>query len=94
MTGVWDSAAANMATYLLLKERAAAYRADPDVQAAMEESGVTTLRQPTLNPGETLADLQADRTAYEDYNPDTAGQRGYRFVRLNQLAIDHLLGAR
>jgi xylose isomerase len=94
MTGVWDSAAANMATYLLLKERAAAYRADPEVQEAMEESGVTALRQPTLNPGETLSDLQADRSAYEDYDPDIAGQRGYRFIRLNQLGIEHLLGAR
>ena len=34
--GVWDSAAANMRTYLLLKERAAAFRADPEVQAALD----------------------------------------------------------
>ncbi len=33
MSGVWASAAANMRTYLLLKERAAAFRADPEVQA-------------------------------------------------------------
>ncbi|HEY2057310.1 MAG TPA: xylose isomerase, partial [Amycolatopsis sp.] len=33
--GVWASAAANMRTYLLLKERAAAFRADPDVQEAL-----------------------------------------------------------
>ena len=32
MAGVWASAAANMRTYLLLKERAAAFRADPEVQ--------------------------------------------------------------
>src|SRR4029453_8074285 len=32
MTGVWASAEANMRTYLLLKERPGAYRADPDVQ--------------------------------------------------------------
>ena len=35
-TGVWDSAAANMSTYLLLKERAAAFRADPEVQEALD----------------------------------------------------------
>ena len=40
MDGVWASAAANMSTYLLLKERAAAYRADPEVQAAFEASMV------------------------------------------------------
>ena len=33
--GVWDSASANMQTYLLLKERAAAFRADPEVQEAL-----------------------------------------------------------
>ena len=36
--GVWASAAANMRTYLLLKERAAAFRADPEVQAALAAS--------------------------------------------------------
>ncbi|HET6877775.1 MAG TPA: xylose isomerase, partial [Jatrophihabitans sp.] len=40
MTGVWASAQANMATYLLLRERAAAYRADPAVREAMHTAGV------------------------------------------------------
>src|SRR6185312_5887723 len=92
--GVWDSAAANMRMYLLLKERTEAYRADPEVQQALEDSGVTSLATPTLNPGETVADLRADASSYEDFDPDVAGARGYGFVRLNQLAIDHLLRAR
>jgi xylose isomerase len=91
MTGVWDSAAACMRTYLLLKERAEAYRADPEVQEALAASGVPALAEPTLSPGETLADLRAGD---EDFDPDDAGARGYGFVRLNQLAIEHLLGAR
>src|SRR3954467_6726569 len=62
MAGVWASAEANMATYLLLKERAAAYRADPAVQEAMEEAGVATLSTPTLDPGEKLDDLLEDRS--------------------------------
>jgi xylose isomerase len=94
ITGVWDSAAACMRMYLLLKERAAAYRADPEVQEALATSGVASLAQPTLNVGETLADLRNDASAYEEFDADAAGQRGYGFVRLNQLAIDHLLGAR
>jgi xylose isomerase len=94
MAGVWASAAANMSTYLMLKERAAAYRADPEVQAAMEAAGVATLRVPTLGDGETLDDLLADRTAFEDYDVQAAAERGFGFVRLNQLAIEHLLGAR
>jgi xylose isomerase len=92
--GVWASAEANMRTYLLLRERAAAYRADPEVQAAMAASGVASLNEPTLAPGETLAGLRADRGAFEEYDPEVAGARGYGFVRLNQLAVEHLLGAR
>jgi len=94
ISGVWDSAAANMATYLLLRERAQAFRADPEVQEAMAFSGLAELAAPTLDDGETYEDLLADRSAWEDYNPHAVGERGYGFVRLNQLAIEHLLGAR
>jgi len=92
--GVWASAAANMRMYLLLKERADSYRADPEVQEAMVQAGVTTLGTPTLAPDETLQDLLADRSAFEDFEPDKVGERGYGFVNLHQLAIEHLLGAR
>ena len=80
MTGVWASAAANMATYLLLRERAAAYRADPEVQQALETAGVASLAQPTLDAGETLADLRADPASFTEFDPDAAGERGYGFV--------------
>jgi xylose isomerase len=92
--GVWASAAANMRTYLLLRERAAAYRADPEVQEALDASGVTSLGEPTLAAGEDLAGLLADRGAFEDFDADAVGERGYGFVQLNQLAVEHLLGAR
>src|ERR1017187_5326095 len=92
--GVWTSAAANMRMYLLLKERAAAFRADPEVIEALAASRVGELRTPTLGPGETHGDLLADRSAFEDFDADAAGVPGYGFVGLNQLAIDHLLRAR
>jgi xylose isomerase len=92
--GVWESAKANIRMYLLLKERAKAFRADPEVQEALAASKVAELSTPTLNPGETYADLLADRSAFEDYDADAAGAQGYGFVKLNQLAIEHLLGAR
>ena len=92
--GVWASAAANMSTYILLKERAQAFRADPEVQAALEASKVFELAQPTLGEGETLADLLADRSAYEDLDVDAVAARGFHFVHLNQLALEHALGAR
>lgn len=94
-TGVWESAAANMRMYLLLKERAAAFRADPEVAEALQAARVAELRQPTLNAGETYGDLLADRSAYEDFDPDSYfGAKGFGFVRLNQLALEHLMGAR
>jgi xylose isomerase len=94
MTGVWASAAANMRTYLLLKERAAAFRADPEVQAALAASRVPELATPTLAPGESYDDLLADRSAYEDFDVDGAAARGLGAVHLTQLAVEHLLGAR
>ncbi|GAB3119337.1 xylose isomerase [Glaciibacter psychrotolerans] len=93
--GVWTSAAANMRTYLLLKERAAAFRADPEVQAALAASRVPELAVPTLAAGESYDDLIADRSAYEDF--DTAeylGGKGFGFVHLQQLALEHVMGAR
>jgi len=92
--GVWESAAANMSTYLILKERAQAFRADPEVQEALELSGVYELAEPTIGVGETLADLLADRSAFEELDLDAVAARGYHFVRLNQLALEHALGAR
>jgi xylose isomerase len=92
--GVWASAEANMRTYLLLKERAASFRADPDVQAALAVAGVPELSIPTMAPGESVADLLADPSAFEEFDADAVGARGYGFVALNQLALEHLLGAR
>ncbi|ONI80539.1 xylose isomerase [Saccharothrix sp. ALI-22-I] len=90
MDGVWESAAANMRTYQLLRERSAAFRADPEVQEALKTSGVYELAEPTLNEGESIADFLKG----EDFDPSAAGERGYGFVRLSQLALEHLLGAR
>ena len=92
--GVWTSAAANMRTYLLLKERAAAFRADPEVQAALEAVGVPELSVPTLAEGETFADLLADPTAFESFDAEANGQRSHGVSHLDQLAVEHLLGAR
>ncbi len=89
--GVWDSAKANMATYLLLKERALAFRADPEVQEALETAGVAELGKPTLNDGESYDDLLKSD---DGFDPDQAAERGFGFVRLNQLALEHLTGAR
>ena len=92
--GVWESAAANMSMYLLLKERAQSFRADPEVQEALAASGVGELAEPTLAAGESTADLLADTASFEEFDADAAAQRSFGFIRLNQLALEHLLGAR
>ncbi|MET7303572.1 xylose isomerase [Embleya sp. NPDC005575] len=87
--GVWASAAANMRTYLLLRERARAFRADPEVREAIAAVGLDQLAVPTLAPGETYADLGKD-----DFDPAAAAERGLGYERLDQLAVEHILGAR
>ncbi len=93
--GVWESARANIRMYLLLKERAKAFRADPEVQEAIKATRQDQLAQTTLGKGETADALKSDSSAWEDFDPDTyyAG-KGFGFVRLQQLASEHLMGAR
>ena len=94
-TGVWESAAANMSNYLMLKERAQAFRADPEVQSALRAAKVFEIEESTLRPGETIADLKSDRGAWEEFDTQTYfDANGFGFVRLQQLATEHLLGAR
>jgi xylose isomerase len=94
LAGVWAAAASNMSTYLLLKERARAFRDDPEVHKALAASQVGELSVPTLAEGEDAAVLRADLDAYERFDVAAAGIRGYGFAHLDQLAIEHLLGAR
>lgn len=94
-SGVWASAAANMRMYLLLKERAIAFRADPEVQKALAAARVSELSEPTLGAGETVELLLNDRGSYETLNADAYfNAKGFGFVQLQQLATEHLMGAR
>ncbi|MEY3636714.1 MAG: hypothetical protein RL147_1143 [Actinomycetota bacterium] len=85
--GVWESASANMRTYLALKERAAAFRSDSRVIAAMKESNIPGLTEPTLATGETWKDLAKDV-----FDVEAAGKRGYGYEAVDQLALEHLMG--
>ncbi|MCK8679325.1 xylose isomerase [Streptomyces lichenis] len=90
--GVWESARNCMRNYLILKERAAAFRADPEVREALRTSRLDELARPTAEDG--LAALLADRSSYEDFDATAAAGRSMAFERLDQLALDHLLGVR
>ena len=85
--GVWASASANMRTFIILQERARAFRADPRTKAALEKSGVNELLQPTAASGESWKDI-----ANESFDVETAGKRGYHYEELDQLALEYLIG--
>ena len=87
--GVWASAAACMRNYLILREKARAFRADPDVQAALAAARVAELAEPTLTAGETWRDVR-DATA----DIDALAARGMAYEHLDQLALEHLYGVR
>ncbi|MBE1875258.1 xylose isomerase [Myceligenerans pegani] len=89
LDGVWESAKANMATYDMLAAKAAAYRADAEVQAAFEHAGILELGEPTLAEGETIEQFLASD---EQYDVDALAERDYGLVRLHQLALQHLIG--
>lgn len=89
LEGVWESAQACMSTYLMLAEKARDFRADPRVVEAIEYAGVLDLAVPTLADGETVTDfLETD----DGFDPVKAGERDFGFVRLQQLAVEHLVG--
>ena len=86
---VWVTAESNMRTYLILKERAAAFRADPEVQEALKAARVDQLNVPTMADGETIDALRA-----EEIDAVAVGKRSMSYARIDQLAIEHMLGAR
>ncbi len=88
--GVWVTAEACMRNYLLLRERTRAFRADPAVHEALDAARVGDLGDADRSAdGETLADLRAER-----HDVTALAEQGLAFEALDQLAMEHLLGAR
>ena len=87
--GVWVSAAACMRNYLVLAEKAAALRADPELAQALAASRADQLATPTLGPAETLDDLRG-----EAFDVELAASRGMGHERVDQLVLEHLFGTR
>jgi len=89
MDGVWESARACMRNYLILREKVRAFRADPEVIAALAAAGVPDLDEPTVAEGESLDELRA-----ASYDLENLGARSVAQEALDQLAMEHLLGVR
>ncbi|MGJ9448936.1 xylose isomerase [Actinotignum sp. GS-2025b] len=87
LEGVWESAAANMEMYLMLAEKAKAFRADPRTQEIMEAASVPELAEPTVAEGESLDDVRAEK-----FDVAALATREYHYVELYQQAMRHLIG--
>jgi len=87
--GIWEFARNSMRNYLALAAKARAYDADPDVKAAHKVSGYDALAQSTVG-GYTSE--SANKLKQEVFDADKMAERGFFNERLDQLAIDHILG--
>jgi xylose isomerase len=90
--GVWDFARGSMRTYLILKERAERFNADPEIKqllANLRARGST----------DDLAPIRFDSTRAQSLKEQTFDltairSQGYAYERLDQLTIEILLGVR
>jgi xylose isomerase len=89
--GVWDFAAGCMRTYLILREKARQFAADPEIAAALKEASATELAEPTVGRYSPEA---AAALASAPGDPNVLAGRGYRNERLDQLVMELLMGAR
>jgi len=88
--GVWEFASGCMRTYKLLAARAAAFDHDPEVRAALRprrDAATEAMLGPyTPARAASLGALEVDT--------DTIGAAGLGYERLDQLLVEHLMGAR
>lgn len=87
--GVWDFAAGNMRTYLILKDKVARFNADPEIQQLLDELRQRSQAEPVRFSADSAQQLK-ERT----FDLDALRQKGYGYERLDQLTMEILLGAR
>jgi xylose isomerase len=90
--GVKDFARGCMRTYLILKEKAAQFNADPEVQAILAEVNAD---DGAMTPffGKYSAEKAAALKA-QPFDRQAIAKRGLKYERLDQLTIDILTGVR
>ncbi|MDE0903242.1 MAG: xylose isomerase [Planctomycetota bacterium] len=89
--GVWEFAVGCMRTYKILKSRALAFEADPDVQEIIAERTDDAL-DALLNGGYSTEAAEAISAASIDV--DTIAKKGLGYERLDQLLVEHMMGVR
>jgi xylose isomerase len=90
--GVKDFARGCMQTYLILKEKAAQWNADKEIQALVKEINADDGSLKSFTGKYTAA--KADGLKKQSFDRVALGKRGLKYERMDQLTIDLLLGAR
>jgi xylose isomerase len=88
--GVWDFAAGSMRTYLILKEKAAQFNADTEIQALLQALPKRGGGRPRI----TWSKETAEKLREESFDVDAMRREGYAYERLDQLTVELLLGVR
>ncbi len=90
--GIKDFARGCMRTYLVLKEKAAQWNADPEIQAILAEINADDgIMAPFLGK---YSPQKAGALKAHAFDRPAIASRGLKYERLDQLTIDLLLGAR
>ena len=88
--GVWDFARGSMRTYLILKEKVAAFNTDAEIQQLLGE-----LRARGAAPGQRVTYAKhADAIKAEQFDLEAIRSKGYAYERLDQLTVEIILGVR
>jgi len=90
--GVWDFARGSMRTYKILAAKAKVFDADTEVQQILaanhaDADGLAPMLQ-------SYSSDKAQSLNAIDFDPETMAQVGHRYERLDQIAMEHLLGVR
>jgi xylose isomerase len=92
VAGVKDFAAGCMRTYLILKEKAAQFNADKEVQALLAEINADAPAMTSLL-GKYTAQKAATLKAHT-FDREAISKRGLKYERLDQLVFELLMGVR
>lgn len=90
--GVKDFARGCMRTYLMLKEKAAQFNADPEIQALVAEINAEDPKMSGFFGKYSAA--KANALKAESFDRIKIAARGLKYERLDQLTIDLILGMR
>ncbi|MCS6834386.1 MAG: xylose isomerase [Anaerolineae bacterium] len=90
--GVKAFARGCMRTYLILKEKAARWNADPEIQALVQQINADDGTYSYLSGG--YSKDKAERLKAESFDVPALGKRGLPYEQLDQLTVELLLGVR